>query len=119
MTSKKRILLVSVFLGVWVMAVGLEMFYGPIKSKKNWDVFNSSAIHGIIVEKSGSKSGTGFSVSSRPEYFIFWPKLYGPGDVRDFILFVRVGDSVSKERYSDTLYMYRDHQRYPYTFSHP
>jgi hypothetical protein len=107
------------FVLIFVIAVIFGMNSEHKKNMKNWTLFNSSDIHGTIVEMSTSKSGTGFTVSTRPERFVFWPKLYGAGDVRDFELFVREGDSLSKEKYADTIYMFSNNQRYAYTFTSP
>ncbi len=102
---------------IYLMLYGLK--YSTSIGVNHFSHFDSSNIDGIISKVKIINQGSGFTLIKTNSTFVFYEysdKMLNDGTI--FTLFAKHGDSVVKRPYSDTLYLYKGHKVYRYTFQH-
>lgn len=103
----KYIILIVLFIAM----IFISHYYSQRKYSADFDHFDSSFINGTIeCEITGSVSGTHICVNS--EKYTFVPF----GGEHEFKYRAEVGDTIFKESYSDTLWLFKNGKEYYYLF---
>ncbi|MBL7718442.1 MAG: hypothetical protein JNL72_06380 [Flavipsychrobacter sp.] len=87
------------------------------KADREFDIFNSAQLSGRIIKIDRYSRASNFILDNNPEEFGFYPytdKNLNNGEI--FSRIAKVGDSVYKPAFSDTLALIRAEGTYLYTF---
>lgn len=77
-----------------------------IKAQDNFRIFNESSIQGDLRYIGYKNHGIAFRVHNDSKTFVFWPHFAKRGkEEYNLINLAKVGDSIIKMQYSDTLYL--------------
>lgn len=107
------ILLVTIILSLYIP---FSLHFNNLRTKKMFTKFYRSKICGEISNVTIAHHGVKISIKDHAESFIFYPLSSPLNDYRIFNLTAEKGDSLIKEKYSDTLKLVKNHKVYLFTF---
>lgn len=87
------------------------------EAKIGYKIFNRSMVDGKIIKISSSNGLSYVKLDNTDTEYIFMPRKTIINNGRNFYLTAKVGDSIYKMPYSDTLILTHKWQKYYYTFT--
>jgi hypothetical protein len=120
--EKKSMGWVMAFLGA-LLIIGLFFFKHSVdkRDKLDFEQFNKANIHGIIQDIQSTDHGqrSTFSLSNdNTSYSVYFNSISALGN-SNFGGIAKVGDSISKEAFSDAVYLYKNDNPMLYHFNTP
>lgn len=111
----KRIVIVLFLFGVSIFFIKMQI---TDKAVRNFRMFDSAKMEGVIVTKSASQDRERFRLNNLPQEFVFMSKATSLNGFTFFYAEAKIGDSVVKPSHSDTLRVIKEntHQVWFFTF---
>jgi len=92
-----------------VLYIVFTSIYANKRNRKDFEVFNKSYIYGEVVYIKSKHRGVAFRVGGDEKEYIFHPEIKNNGNnKKSFLLYVELGDTISKEAYSRELKLLKD-----------
>ena len=114
--NKKLLYFVIIFLIIGAAYIYIAQKLGGEREKRFFIQFNTTNIHGVINEVGTGYYGVVFKIKGMKEKFVFYPYNGKLNENNIFDQFAEKGDSVIKQKYSDTLILIKNNKKYLYTF---
>jgi hypothetical protein len=99
----KRGIIVVILIGVAIVVQHFIRVQITKEALKHFQLFDSTDMRGVIVEKSASQDRERFRLNNLPQEFVFKSKATDMNGFTFFYAVAEIGDSVMKASHSDTL----------------
>jgi len=120
MFEKRKILKYLIIFGA-VLVLPFAIYHEEVSIKREakigYKIFNRSMVDGKIIKISSSNGLSYIKLDNADTEYIFMPRKTVINNDRNFYLTAKVGDSIYKMPYSDTLILTHKWQKYYYTFT--